>query len=262
MVLKFCSNLSFMFQESGSLLERYELARQAGFKAVECAFPYDYAPQEIAQAKTKAGVQQVLINSYPGNWERGERGLAAVPGKSSEFKASIEQAIDYAKKLDCKRIHIMSGVIETEAPEHLMVYRSNLNLAEKMLRENDIVGVIEPINKYSLPNYFLNDYKKATSIIKEIDSPHIRLQLDLFHMQQICGNLTKNLQNLLPFVGHIQVAQVPDRHEPNTPGEINYKYVYDLLEKLGYDGWIGLEYTPKKKTTEGLNWLTEYGYSL
>ncbi|KAL0269198.1 UNVERIFIED_CONTAM: hypothetical protein PYX00_007010 [Menopon gallinae] len=251
-----------MFQEGPSLLGRYKMAKDAGFKAVECAFPYEFPVEDVCKAKEEAGLQQVLINAYPGDWGKGDRGLAALPDRKADFEDSIKKSVEYAKKLDCKRIHVMSGTVDKEVEENLSTYINNLKIASQLFEENDIVGVIEPINSYSMPNYYLNSYCKAKSVLEIINSPNLKLQLDLFHMQQICGNLSRNIQSLFPYIGHIQIAQVPARNEPNTPGEIDYKYIFNYFERLGYDGWIGLEYTPKAGTVEGLSWISQLGYLL
>ncbi|XP_039276500.1 putative hydroxypyruvate isomerase [Nilaparvata lugens] len=259
MGLKFCANLSFMFQhETPSLLERYGLASRAGFKAVECAFPYDYKIDDLVKAQKNANVEQVLVNVYPGD----SLGFAAIPGKEKDFEKSLNSAIQYAKALNCGKIHIMSGKVEEVSPINEEVCLKNLTLASKLLASENIVGLIEPINQWSVPNYFLNNYEKAVEFIKKIDSPSLKLQLDIFHLQQIKGNLTRNIEQLLPYTGHIQIAQVPKRGEPNTPGEINYPFVFSVLKEQNYSGFIGLEYIPATGTVEGLNWLKEYGFTL
>lgn len=260
MSLKFCANLSFMFQESTSLLERYNLAKKAGFRAVECAFPYEYSLEDVKKAKENAGVDQILINVFVGDVTKGELGFAAIPGKEDEFKKSLELAVQYAKALNCSRIHIMSGRVEDVTKEHNDVYESNMRLAATLLEKEDITGLIEPINPYSVPGYFMNNFEKGLELVKRINSPRLKLMMDLFHLQHLNGNLTNNITSLLPYVGHIQVAQVPHRHEPDTPGEVSYPYVFSLLEKLKYNGWIGLEYKPAEKTADGLKWIHNYGY--
>lgn len=259
MPLKFCANLSFMFHETASLLERYKIAKSLGFKAVECAFPYDYPLEDVVKAKESSKLEQVLINVNPGNLQKGELGFAALPGKQDLFRVSFEESVKYAKALDCKIIHIMSGVAEKKTPEHREVLESNLRSIVPILESEGITGVIEPINPFSVPNYYLDNYDEAVDIIKKISSPQLKLQLDLFHLQQICGNLTRNIKDLLPYTGHIQVAQVPGRNEPNSDGEINYLYLLKLLEKEGYSGWIGLEY---KQLVSDVNWINEFGYRL
>lgn len=262
MSLKFCANLSFMFQETASLLERYMLAKKAGFRAVECAFPYTHTLQEIVDAKSKAGVDQVLINVYVGDVSKGEFGFAAIPGKEEAFRDSISLSVNYAKALKCKIIHIMAGVVISPSEENDEVFEKNLRLAASVFEKEKIIGVIEPINGYSIPNYYMNDFKKALTVIKKIGSPNLKLQLDLFHLQFLRGNITNNIKDMLPYVGHIQIAQVPNRNEPDIPGEINYRYVLSVLEEQKYEGWIGLEYKPASDTETGLKWLKQFGYSL
>ncbi|GLH10955.1 Putative hydroxypyruvate isomerase [Gryllus bimaculatus] len=262
MPLKFCANLSFMFQETASLLERYGLAKQAGFRAVECAFPYDFSTEDVVAAKKNAGVEQVLINVFVGDVTKGELGFAALPGQEEEFKNSISLAIKYAKALECPRIHIMSGRVEDVTRENADTYEKNIRYATSLLEKENIVGLIEPINPYSVPKYYMNSYEKGLELVKKINSPNLKLMMDLFHLQHLRGNLTHNIEDLLPYVGHIQIAQVPHRHEPDTNGEINYQYVFSVLEKNGYNGWIGLEYKPLEATAVGLKWIRNFGYSL
>lgn len=262
MPLKFCANLSFMFQETASLLERYGLAKDAGFRAVECAFPYDYEVDKVVEAKKNAKVEQILINTYVGDITKGELGFAAIPGSDAAFESSIQKAIKYAKALNCSRIHVMSGAVEKVEDSHVNAYYKNIKHAADVFEKENIIGLIEPINPYSVPNYYMNSFEKGLEVVKQVNSPNMKLMLDVFHLQQICGNLTRNITQLMPFVGHIQIAQVPDRHEPNTSGEIDYKYILSLLEKLGYNGWIGLEYKPQGATKDGLKWIKEFNVAL
>nr|CAD7446159.1 unnamed protein product [Timema bartmani] len=214
----------------------------------------------------------------PGDVTKGELGFAALPGKQEQFKDSFNLALNYAKALDCKlyeniyfMIHIMAGTVNEPTEEHAKVYEDNLRFASKQLENEGIVGLIEPINCYSVPKYYLNSYEKVAitlnllcllklglEVLRKIKSPNLKLMLDIFHLQFIKGNLTRNISELLPDVGHIQVAQVPFRNEPNTSGEINYPYVFGLLEELGYQGWIGLEYRPLSSTKQGLGWMQSY----
>jgi len=253
--MKFCANLSFMYQESVSLLERYSLAKQSGFTAVECAFPYTFDVNDVKSAKEKAGLQQILINTYPGDQSKGELGFAAIPGQETEFKESALLAVKYAKSLGCSNVHIMSGIVKNPDSRNDDTFEQNLRIACEIFKKENITGLIEPINSYSVPFYYLHDYEKAIDIIKKINEPNLKLQLDLFHLQHLKGDLTNNIKRYLPYVGHIQVAQVPNRHEPDTPGEINYNYVFNLLKAENYSGWIGLEYKPAKDTKSGLKWL-------
>ncbi|EZA56442.1 hypothetical protein DMN91_009736 [Ooceraea biroi] len=268
MVLKFASNLSFMFTEAPSIIDRYQLAKEAGFKAVESGFPFGFSSLEVAAAKTRAGVDQVLLNVFTGDVTKGELGFAAIPGEEENFKKSIEKTIQYAKALDCKMIHVMSGKVESSkaAVFHInhndVVYMKNMLYAIDKCQKEDITVVIEPINKYTVPDYYMNNFEKALDLVRKIDNPYFKLQLDIFHLQHCRGNITTSFRELLPYTAHIQIAQVPDRHEPDTPGEIDYKYVFSLLERHNYAGYIGLEYRPKLSTVEGLSWIKKYGYTL
>nr|XP_023020926.1 putative hydroxypyruvate isomerase [Leptinotarsa decemlineata] len=161
------------------------------------------------------------------------------------------------------RIHIMSGVVEGPVTSsHDTTYVNNLRYAVQLLQKENILGIIEPINSYSVPNYYMNCYKKALSTVKEINSSHLKIMLDIFHLQLIKGNIGNTIKELKEYIGHIQIAQVPNRNEPDTEGEINYKYVLETIKKEGYDDWIGLEYKPLVNTTEGLNWIRKFGYNL
>lgn len=262
MPLKFCANLSFMFQETSSLLERYQLAKDVGFRAVECAFPYVHSVEEVVAAQKKANVEQILINAFVGDVTKGELGFAAIPGAEEKFIDSVNLAVKYAKALQCSRIHVMSGAVETVNEANVETYEKNIKHAASVFEKENIIGLIEPINPYSVPKYYMNNFHKGLDVVKKVNSPNLKLMLDMFHLQHLHGNLTQNIKEMLPYVGHIQVAQVPDRHEPNTSGEINYQYIFPLLEQLGYDGWIGLEYKPAGSTEAGLKWLDEFNMVL
>lgn len=253
MNLKFCANLSFMYQEANHLLERYSLAAKSGFSSVECAFPYSDSLEKVVQAKSNANVQQILINAPRG--EAHELGFAAIPSMEDRFRSSIDLAVSYAHALNCSKIHVMAGIVDQPTEANHETYEKNLKYAAQLFEAKGIIGLIEPINKYSAPGYYLNSYERAVGILNKINSPNLKLQLDIFHLQQIKGDLTNNIKSLLPLVGHIQVAQVPKRNEPNTPGEIDYNYIFQLLEELNYTEWIGLEYNPKNDTDSGLTWL-------
>lgn len=242
-----------MYQELGSLLERYGSASRSGFTAVECAFPYSHSLDEVVQAKADANVRQVLINAPRG--EEHELGFAAIPNMEDRFHLSIDLAVSYAQGLDCSRIHIMAGIVPQPTKANHETYVKNLKYAAAIFESKGIVGLIEPINKYSAPGYYLNSYEQAIEVLDKVNSPNLKLQLDIFHLQQIKGDLTNNIRHLLPYAGHIQLAQVPKRNEPDTPGEIDYNYIFQLLEELGYSEWIGLEYSPKENTDRGLSWL-------
>lgn len=259
---KFCANLAFLFKEK-PLLERYSAAKQAGFKTVETGFPFGFSKQEVVNAKNSAEVDQVLINILTGDVTKGELGYAAIPGKENEFEESLKVTVDYAKALGAKKIHIMSGRIEGEVTEaNDKAYINNLKYATQLLEKENLVGLIEPINKYSVPKYYMNSYEKAVKVLNTINSPNLKLQLDIFHLQLIKGDITHTIKDLMPHIGHVQIAQAPHRNEPNIPGEINFKYVFETLREQGYNDWIGLEYAPKNETVPGLKWIEELGYHL
>ncbi|XP_028176659.1 putative hydroxypyruvate isomerase [Ostrinia furnacalis] len=260
--MKFCANLAFMFTEATSMIERYALAKDAGFKAVESGFPFGFTLEQVKQAKEAAGIEQVLINLNTGDVSKGELGVTAVPGKENEFQEKLKITIDYAKAVNARKIHIMAGKLDNVTPQNWETYENNLKYAAGLLKDANILGVIEPINQHSVPKYFLSDYGKAIEIIKRIGSPNLKLMMDIFHLQHICGDLSHNIKNFMPYVGHVQIAQVPNRNEPDTPGEINYEYVLEHLKSNGYNDWIGLEYKPANGSKAGLKWIHNYGYSL
>nr|XP_012145575.1 PREDICTED: putative hydroxypyruvate isomerase isoform X2 [Megachile rotundata] len=251
-----------MFTEATAITERYKLAKEAGFKAVESGFPFGYSVKDVSEARKKADIEQILINVYTGDVTKGELGYAAIPGEEENFKKSIDLTVEYAKALNCSRIHVMSGKVNQPNAVNDKVYLNNLLYAVEKFQKENILGLIEPINNITVPNYYMNSFQKGLEVVKTINSPNLKLLFDIFHLQQICGNITKNIKELLPYIGHIQIAQVPHRHEPNTPGEINYKYILSTLEQEGYNGYIGLEYSPKLSSREGLGWIQEFGYKL
>lgn len=263
MPFKFAANLSFMFQESPTLVARYGAAQKAGFKLVEFAFPYAESVEELKKAKEQAGLEQVLINAFPGDLKAGDLGFAAIPGREEEFMEKLELSITYAKALGCKKMHIMAGKIPKDANKDykenmLITFRRNLKNAADRLQKEGILALIEPVNdRISAPGYFLSCPHKGLEIVRQMAHPNLKLQFDIYHVQIMDGNLTKNIENFLPYVGHIQLAQVPARHEPDSPGEINFPYVFSVLEQQGYQGHIGLEYLPKGKTEDGLKWLKD-----
>ncbi|XP_064122885.1 putative hydroxypyruvate isomerase [Macrobrachium nipponense] len=263
-MMKVAANLTFMFTEAGGLLARYKAAKKAGFLAVECAFPYSVPVEDVASVLRETGLKQVLITSYPGNLEEGELGFAAVPGQEERFKESLERSIAYAKGLSCHKLHIMSGMRSHNHDEatHLATLESNLRYAVSRLVAEDIVGFIEPLNPVSNPGYFLNNFPTAAMLIKKIDSPNLRLQLDIFHLQMIAGNVANNIRELMPLTGHIQVGQAPHRHEPSCPGELDYVYVFGKLKEAGYEGYVGAEYKPSTTSEDSLDWIDKCSLQL
>jgi len=253
--LNFCANLSWMFKEY-EFLKRYQHAADAGFEGVEVAWPYDHSPDVLAMVRKEANVQQILINTGG----HGKLGSAANPEALQDFRDELELAIKYCSALQCKKLHIMAGrwdghIVKSKC---LQTYIENLKYASSCLKANGISGLIEPINSKTLPDYFLHTSSEAIEAIKLVDRPNIQYQLDLYHLQVMEGNLTSNIKNLLPFIGHIQISQVPGRNEPFSSGEINYKYIFSLLEDVHYDNWIGCEYNPASSTESGLDWFRDY----
>ncbi|KAG7514377.1 hypothetical protein JOB18_031902 [Solea senegalensis] len=263
--LKFCANLTWLFTELPDFSQRIHAAAAAGFKAVEAAWLYDCEPGELQRAREDTGVEVVLINTPPGNLKAGDLGLAAVPGRETEFRQGLDVAVNYAKALDCKRIHLMAGRVPVEshrsavAKEMEAVFVRNLSYAADVLSKEGITGLIEPINtRITDPRYFLDSPHHAAKILEKVGKPNIQLQMDVFHWQIMDGNLTQNIQKYLPLIGHVQVAQIPGRNEPDSDGELNYNYLFNLLERLNYQGYIGCEYHPLCSTEEGLGWIKNY----
>lgn len=245
-------------KETPNLLERYSLAQKSGFQAVECAFPYAFTPEELVKVQVDSGLEQILLNTDPGTC----LGFAALVNHEQKFMESLHKSIEYCQAVKCQRLHIMSGKMTENVTASTQVLKDNLKKALPLLEKAGIIGLIEPINPYWVPDYFLNDFDLAADIIKEINHPNLKLMLDVFHLQYLKGNLSNNIPKLLPITGHVQIAQVPTRHEPDSEGEKDYKYVLKLLEQEGYQGWIGLEYIPKAGTDQGLSWIQDFGYKL
>lgn len=252
---KFAANLSMMFNEH-AFLERFAAASAAGFNAVEFLFPYAHTPEEIAAGLKDNGLTQALFNLSPGDWEAGERGLACLPGREDEFKAAVEQAIPYAQATGVKHVHMMAGLPgDVEPAKALACYQSNLQFAAQRLAEFGLDVLIEPINQRDMPGYFLSSTDTAVALIQELAQPNIRLQFDIYHHQITHGDVTRSLEQYFAHIGHIQIAGVPERHEPDAANELNYPAIFQRLDALGYDGWIGCEYRPRGVTEAGLGWL-------
>lgn len=255
---KFAANISLMFTEY-DFPKRFHHAAAAGFKGVEFLFPYDYKAEQLKQWLDEQQLEQALFNLSPGNWDAGERGLACLPDRTQEFKDSVHQALEYSDVLGNTLLHCMAG-IKPEAlrfEEALDCYMENLDYAANAAAQHNRVICIEPINFYDVPNYFLNYSEHAVEIISELDHANLRLQYDIYHMQLMEGSLSQTLERYLPYIAHIQIANTPGRHEPNL-GEINYPFLFQLLDKLEYNGWIGCEYHPATTTIAGLSWLNDY----
>jgi hydroxypyruvate isomerase len=252
---RFCANLSMLFNEQ-PFLGRFTAAAQAGFKGVEFLFPYEVPKADLAECLAANGLAQVLFNLPPGYWDKGERGIACHPDRASEFKDGVGQAIDYAKALGCKMINCLAGIAPKDVPREKAweTLVSNVSFAAAVLDGEGILLVIEPINFYDIPGFFLNRSADGIAVIEASKSANVKLQYDLYHMQRMEGELAATSEKLLPRIGHIQLADNPGRNEPGT-GEINYPFLFNHLDRIGYTGWIGCEYRPKAGTIEGLGWF-------
>jgi hydroxypyruvate isomerase len=253
---RFSANLSMLFTEL-PFIDRFAAAAEAGFQGVECQFPYHLDSNEVADKIAMAGVTFALFNAPPGNFAAGERGLAALPGRESEFRESLDVAIEYADMTDCTRLHVMAGCItEDQRDDAIDTYLANIHEAAETTQAAGIQLLIEPL---SLPGYFLSRPDQALEIIRHLEHKNIALQYDLYHAQRTQGNLGEFLENNLDVIGHIQVAGVPGRNEPDRLGEINWHFIFDMLDAHGYDGWVGAEYNPRSGTLQGLSWAADWG---
>jgi hydroxypyruvate isomerase len=274
---QFAANLSMLYPELG-FLDRFEAAAQDGFKAAEFLFPYAFDAKELAARLKGNGLQQVLFNMPPGGhdsasfqsaWPLGDRGTGCVPGREAEFQAGLRHAIDYAVQLGCPRIHTMVGILPAavSAEQGQATLLTNLKWACKTAQANGLDLLIEPINRRSIPGFFLNRQDHAHHILAMVDEPNLKVQMDLFHCQIVEGDLTTHLESYLPTgrVGHLQIADVPHRHEPGT-GELNWPYLFDLIDALSAQCaqplWVGCEYIPADSraqgTTRGLVWMDQH----
>lgn len=252
---KFAANLSLMYNEH-AFLDRFGAAAADGFAGVEFLFPYDFAATEIRARLDEASLTQVLFNAPPGDWAAGERGIAALPGREDEFRHGFDQALEYAGVLGNNRLHVMAGLLQPgqERAHQCEVYLANLAHAARQAASAGVTVLIEPINPRDMPGYFLNRQVEAHAICREVGAANLMVQCDLYHCQIVEGDLARTLRRDMAGIGHIQIAGVPDRHEPDS-GEVNYPYLFDLMDALGYDGWVGCEYRPRAGTSAGLGWL-------
>jgi 2-dehydrotetronate isomerase len=271
---QFAANLSMMYVEL-PFLDRFEAAAKDGFKAVEFLFPYAYEAKELAARLKANGLQQVLFNFPPGGidaasidaaWNSNTRGIACIPGRESELLAGLEIALRYADALQCPRLHMMAGLLPAgkDRTDVRQTYVNNAQAASKLAAKQGINILLEPINTRDIPGFFLNRQDHAHDLIAEIGQPNVKVQMDLYHCQIVEGDVAMKIRQYLPTgnVGHFQIAGVPERHEPDV-GEMNYPYLFDVIDSLGYQGWIGCEYKPRlggqpSGTLKGLGWLQPY----
>ena len=256
---KFAANLSMMYQEH-DFLDRFGAAARDGFRGVEFLFPYDFSAADIKAQLDAHQLTLALFNCPPGDWTRGERGMGSLPGREEEFQAAFEKALSYQEVLGNKRLHVMAGLMQPgkTREEHRATYVKNLVWAAQQLGARDLILVIEPINPRDIPGFFLNRQDEAHAICAEVaqavGSVKVMVQMDFYHCQIVEGDLAMKFKQYFKGVGHIQIAGVPERHEPDL-GEINHPYLFKLIDAMGYDGWVSGEYRPKGKTSDGLAWM-------
>jgi hydroxypyruvate isomerase len=259
---RFAANLTMMFNEV-DFLDRFAAAAEAGFAAVEFLFPYAFSKSELRARLREAGLAQVLFNLPPGDWDGGERGLGALPGRQAEFRKGVAAALEYAQALGCPRMHAMAGIVPAGAERAACeeVYVENLRFAARAARAAGVEVMIEPINTRDMPGYFLTRTDQARRIIEAVGEDNLFLQYDVYHAQISEGFLVETFRANRALIRHIQVAGVPGRYEPDAEQEINYPFLFAAIDAAGYDGWIGCEYRPRAGTIEGLGWLSPYGVS-
>ena len=253
---RLAANLSTLFREVG-FLERFAEARRAGFHGVEYQFPYEFAAADVAAAARDAGVQVVLHNAPRG--EAGDMGTACLPMREKHFRDDVERAVHYAQAVGCRSLHVLAGLVAPAAAlaELHSTYVANLKYAAARLGREGIRLLIEPVSERTAAGYFLKSSGQAVQVLDEVGAANACLQYDVFHMQLLEGNLAATIERLLPRIGHLQIADVPGRDEPGN-GEIDYPFLLERIDRLGYSGWIGCEYNPRGDTVEGLKWAKPY----
>jgi len=252
---KFSANLWYLFPEL-DLMDRFEAANSAGFKGVEFHFPYQWPVAELAQKLSQHELMQVQINAPPGDWDAGERGLAALPGREGEFRESVATAIAYAKALNCSLVHVMAGVFPdlSSKQQAMDTFVENLHFAATACAEEGICVLIEPLNPIDVPGYMIGDTLEARAVIDSVGHANLFLQYDLYHAAMNSENMQAAICDNLDVIGHMQVAGVPGRHEPDSRCDLDYVSLFKAIDDMGYDGWIGCEYNPRAGTLEGLAW--------
>jgi hydroxypyruvate isomerase len=255
---KLAANLTMTFGEV-PFLDRFKAAADAGFDAVEYLFPYDYEAPQLTKQLRDHGLQQVLHNLPAGNWAAGERGIACLPDRVDEFKAGVDKAIAYATALGCPRVNCLAGLLPADADAAAArdTLVNNLAYAAPRLKAAGIALLIEPINTRDLPRFFLTGTRQAIDLIDAVGSDNLFVQFDIYHMQMMEEPLAETIERQLPRIAHMQLADVPGRHEPGT-GQIDFDALFGVIDRLGYTGWIGCEYIPKAGTVDGLQWAKPY----
>jgi 2-dehydrotetronate isomerase len=258
MMPRFAANLSMMFTDR-PFLDRFGAAAKAGFKAVEFLFPYEFDPKEIRARLEEHGLMQALFNLPPGDFGAGERGIACLPDRVEEFRSGVRKALEYAETLDCPKVHCMAGLKPAGRPdgEIYETYLDNLAFAASECRAAGRILLIEPINARDIPGYLMNTTALARQVIQEVGADNLKLQLDLYHLQISEGDLAMRIRANADITAHVQIAGVPQRHEPDT-GEVNYPFLFDVLDETGFDGFVGCEYRPRGRTEDGLGWFERF----
>ena len=252
---KFAANLSMMFNEV-PFLDRFQAAADAGFKAVEFMFPYEYKPEAVAAKAAAAKVEVILFNFPAGDWAAGERGITCIPGREQEYRAGVERALAYQEALGTQQLHSMAGIVPAGVDPIQCRSRlvHNLQYAAEKLAERNLTLLLEAINTRDMPGFVVSTQRDCAAVCDLVDAPNLKMQMDLYHMQIAEGDLTMCLRRYVALCGHIQIAGCPERHEPDT-GEIRYECLYKVIDETGYSGWLGCEYCPAGKTEEGLGWF-------
>ncbi|TMJ79733.1 MAG: hydroxypyruvate isomerase family protein [Alphaproteobacteria bacterium] len=243
---RFAANLSMMFNEV-AFLDRFDAAAKAGFTAVEFLFPYDHPPERVGERLHRNGLTQALFNLPPGNWEAGEKGFAALPDRFADLQQSLRTAL----------VHLMAGIASRSDPKAVAAFRKSVAWTAEFFAPHGLDVAIEPINARNVPGYFLNDFTFARDLIAELKIPNLKLQFDIYHCQIIHGDVTMRLREMMPIIGHIQIASIPSRNEPDGE-ELNYPFLFGELDRLGYGGFVGCEYNPRGNTVDGLGWFKRY----
>ncbi len=252
----FAANLTMMFNEV-AFPDRYEAAAQAGFSAVECLFPYSIPAGRLSDMLKSLDLTQAMFNLGPGDWDAGERGIASLPDRFEDVKASVELGLKYAEATGAKRLHLMAGLADRNDPEAAAAYRRSVEYVAGRLAERNLVLLLEPINPRSMPGYFLNDFMFTEQVIADIGLSNVRIQYDIFHRQIMHGDIARSFERMLPLIGHVQIASVPSRHEPDGE-ELNYPYIFEMMDAAGYTGFVGCEYIPATTTLGGLGWFEPF----
>jgi hydroxypyruvate isomerase len=255
MALKFAANLSLLYPDR-PFLDRFAAARTAGFDAVEFLFPYEFGYQAIHQRLDETGLRVVLFNISPGDYGAGDRGTLSHPHRREEFRRTLNEALAYAYHLQSPRVHVMVGnrLPDITAALQFDTIVENLTWAAPLASAAGVTLVVEPLNATDQPRYFIHTTAEGMAIVQAVNHPNVRLQYDVYHAQMTEGNLITTIKRCLPYIGHIQISDVPGRHEPGT-GEINYPAVFAAIDQVGYQGYIGLEYHPSGDTDRSLTWL-------